>query len=180
MKDKPTDIVQEIVDLYSRERMLAFFEFTLEGADHLPVSGLCRISEPKRDASKMRYLSLSFVMDTPGDAERRAAGAALATLGGTALVSAIPKVTEVMRMPGMDVSPETYLAELDLILAVEPGDDFVAEELVPAIERGSGIRSTDIVSWPAEPASSPPVPAGGTNPPTSLVETVRRWLRGLR
>ena len=149
MTTERIDILQEFVDLYKHEDMLAFFEFDLARAGASPVSGLCRISKPKGTSSSMKYVSLSFVADTPDDAARAAIEAALDRIESAAFTTALPAVAAVVPVPVMTRAADTYIRQMDLMLKayVDPGKPFITEVLLPALQRLTQLTAKEVVWW---------------------------------
>lgn len=108
MDARRIDIMQEFVDLYQHEAMLAFFALQLDREAAEPIRGLCRISKPK-SRPHMPYLSLTFLVDAPDDAARALVDDALARLGATTFTAAVPVVSEVVPVPEMEAGrPITF------------------------------------------------------------------------
>jgi hypothetical protein len=148
-QQKRIDIFREFVDQYAREDMLAFFEFTLDCADRGPVSGLCRISRPKAGSSSLKYLSLTFVLDTPDEAIRLPVQDSLARIEETRLRAALPQIAGVVPTPPISTSPEHYIKQIDILLGAAPTPDqrFIAERLVPALCEITEIKVNEISWW---------------------------------
>lgn len=150
--DGSVDLLREFVDLYSREEMLAFFEFRLEQAGGRDIEGLCRISQPKDGRSNLYYLSLGFVVDTPDDSARRLVDDALSRLDGDALRSAVPTVVEVLPVTSMPTGPESFVRQADILFDEQSTDDAAAtlSKLVPALAKITGIQARELVWWTGE------------------------------
>ena len=170
------DLRQELIDLYAGEHMLAFFEFTLERSGNEALSGLCRVTQPKRHRPALRYLSLSFLVDTPDSATRPVVQKALARLEGSALKTAVPGMTDGAIISSLSSSTENYIPQTDLLLESEVNEAFITTQLVPAIARIAQLHLT-YVEWWEESRSLAAPPADAPSPPSSLLATVRDWLR---
>jgi hypothetical protein len=175
---KPIDIMQEFVDLYGKEEMLAFFDFNVERPGKEAISGLCRISRPKSQGAKMQYLSLTFVADTPDDDAYNTLATALERLDADSLRRAVPEVSEVVSMPSISRGSQSYIGQADILLESAPDRQFIALRLLPAIRRLMQVKPTEVVWW-AEPSASdaaaarPPVPAESG---ASLVGSIKSYL----
>ena len=147
--DGSVDLLREFVDLYSREEMLAFFEFRLRQTDGGEIEGLCRISQPKDGRSNLYYLSLGFVADTPDEAARSAIDSALSRLDGDSLRTAVPSVVEVLPVTSMPTGPESFVRQADILFdedqATDPATTLAA--LVPALAEITGIHTSELVWW---------------------------------
>ncbi len=177
-REEPIDIIQEFVDQYAREEMVAFFDFVVEREAQQPVSGLCRIARPKGGGSEMHYLSLSFVADTPDDEARATARAALGKIDGPALRQAVHEVAEAIPVPSFGVGPESCLAQIDVLFQADPDRQLIAQQLIPAIQRIAQLRAADIVWWDAVPAAdAPSASPGPAAAGSSLVGRLRGQLR---
>jgi len=147
--DGSVDLLREFVDLYSREEMLAFFEFRLERPQGGDIEGLCRISQPKDGRSNLYYLSLGFVVDTPDEESRTLIDEALARLDGDALRSAVPSVVEVLPVTSMPAGPESFVRQADILFDEQSAENPTAtlERLVPAVAKITGIHPRELVWW---------------------------------
>ena len=151
MKDQRIDIMQEFVDLYQHEEMLAFFEFSIAPRGAAAVSGLCKISKPKGHDTALRYLSLTFMADTPDEASTATMEAALDRLAHDAFKAALPSVVEVVPLPQMTGGSESYLRQFDVMLEehIDPGQPFVMDRLLPALCNVAGLQARPLVWWDA-------------------------------
>ncbi len=175
MSDKPIDIMQDFIAQYAKEEMLAFFDFTLPQAGRAPVAGLCKISQPKNGA-RLKYLSLTFMVDTPDEEARVRIERALNRMEEDGLRKSLPAVAEVIPMPSMNTGAENYIRQTDILLqdVIYPDRSFVADLLIPAIRKVTGVDVTDVVWW--DGASTPPAVAGAARD-ASLVSSVREYLK---
>ncbi len=175
---KPIDIMQEFVDLYGKEEMLAFFDFSIERPGKEAIAGLCRISRPKRSGAKMQYLSLTFVADAPDEHARTTIAAVLERIDADSLRHAGAEVSEVVSLPSMGDPAQTYVAQADILLDTAPDKPFIALRLLPAIQRLMQVKPTEVVWW-AEPATAGkpgPRPAMPAESAASLVSNIRSYL----
>ena len=158
MAEKRIDLIQEFVDLYKQEEMLAFFEFRIGGPTG--TAGLCRISKQKGAAAGMRYLSLTFMVDAPDEKSRAAADSALNRIEDAAMQAALPAVAAVVPIPVMIHGGENYVRQVDVMLRepTEVNNAFVRDRLLPAVFRLSGITTSAVEWWdetaPAAPANA--------------------------
>jgi hypothetical protein len=173
--DRPIDIMQEFVDLYGKEEMLAFFDFGIERPGKEAIAGLCRISRPKSSGAKMQYLSLTFVADTPDEQARDAVAAVLERLDADSLRRAVAEVSEVVCMPGIGDASQTYVAQADILLDTAPDEQFIASRLLPAIRRLMQVKPTEVVWWADSTAPSPraALPAESE---ASLIGSIKSYL----
>ena len=150
-KPERIDIFQEFVAQYAREEMLAFFEFTLDRGDKEPLSGLGRISQPKQGSSNLRYLSLTFVFDTPDEAAKTAIEHVLAHLTETSLQAALPQAAGLVPTPSMHTGPEHYIRQIDILLGanITPDKRFISESLVPALQKIFPLQFGEVSWWEA-------------------------------
>lgn len=175
---KPIDIMQDFIDLYGKEEMLAFFDFCVERPGKEPISGLCRISRPKSSSAKMQYLSLSFLADTPDEDAQSAIAAVLARIDTDGLRRAVGEVSEVVTMPSVGRASDSYVGEADILLDAPPDKEFIAVRLLPAIRRLMQVQPTEVVWWAeSEPGGSPSArPAVGAQSGASLVGSIKSYL----
>ncbi len=170
------DLRQELIDLYADEQMLAFFEFTLERPGNEALSGLCRIAQPKPHRSTLRYLSLIFLVDTHDSTTRLVVQKALAWLEGSALKTAVPGMTDGALISSLNSSTENYIAQTDLLLESDVNKAFITTQLIPTIARIAQLHLTHVEWWEESRGLAAP-PADVPPQPSSLLTTVRDWLR---
>lgn len=157
--DQPIDIMQEFVDQYAREEMLAFFEFTVPRPAPPAIAGLCKISRAKSGGSRLKYLSLSFMVDTPDDDARRRVDEALGRMEEGGLHARLSQVVDVVPMPSLNAGAENHLRQADLLLddTVVPDQFFIQERLIPMICAVTQVALGEIVWWGAQaPPATPP------------------------
>ena len=154
------DIMQEFIDLYKHEAMLAFFEFHLERAAAEPIRGLCRISKPK-SSPHLPYLSLTFLVDVDTAAAHALVDGILARLDSATFNAALPVVTEVVPVPDMASGSANYIRQLDLMLVAHtsPGKPFIAERLLPTLRALTQFKTSEVVWWDLDEESAPPAAA---------------------
>jgi hypothetical protein len=135
-QSKRIDIFQEFVAQSAREDMLGFFEFTLDLEDKGTTTGICRLSQPKAGSSSLRYLSLTFVCDTPDEESKRAIDHVLSHLDESRLQAAVPQTTGIVPTPSMHTGPEHHIRQIDILLSsgATPDKRFIAERLLPALQ----------------------------------------------
>jgi hypothetical protein len=172
-EERPIDITRQFVEMYAREEMLCFFDFSMVSAAGDAISGLCRISKPKQGRSSMRYLSMVFIVDTPDEASRREVPAMLARLEGDSLKAFVPEIADVMAVPVPAGNREKYVHQVDLLLDsdIEPDERFISAMLLPAVRTLTGVRTSEMVWW------GDAAPVGTEAPGESGRET---FLGGLR
>jgi len=203
MKNERIDVMQEFVELYQHEELLAFFEFSIERPGAAAVSGLCKISQPKAEdtrslsgvaarsdqrersiektpAAGSRYLSLTFMADTPDDASTATIDAALEGLDREAFQHALPSVDAIIPVPTMTQSAELYVRQYDLMLnpRLDPGEAFVMERVLPALRSFAGLHAHHVVWWDGKEQR----PAGGAEPAAapeahSMLGSLRSYLK---
>lgn len=186
-KEKPIDLMDEVISLFSREEMIAYFDFQLPVGGDASFGGLCKISRSKRDASQLNYASVLFIVDAPTPACRQGILEKLDALDETRLQEAIPELTTLVPVPAAATHPGLLLKQIDLIL--EKGcpatRHFVQDKLYPVICRLAGLYAEPLVFWPApaEPAShepataKPPAQPAEVDPDTSLRSKLMKLFR---
>src|SRR5579862_1897871 len=149
MKSDRIDVMREFVELYQQEELLAFFEFDIERPSAAPVNGLCKISKPKAREATIRYLSLTFMADTPDDSSTATIEAALAGLDREAFQHALPSVDAIVPVPAMTGGAELSVRQYDLMLnaRLDPGETFIMERLLPALRSFAGLHAHHVVWW---------------------------------
>ena len=148
-EDNVIDLRQQVVDLFNKEEMLAFFDFSLEVGGTGTATGLCKVSRPKRAKSQARYYSMLFMIDTPDAAMRRDIGMYMGRVNWQGLADEIPGVESVLSMRGVDLGPTVFFQETDVY--VKQGTDvtarYIANDVYPAVVKAVGLRPGELVFW---------------------------------
>ena len=176
------DIFQEFVEQYTREELLAFFDLILPRPGKEPLLGLGRISQPKQGSSSLRYLSLTFVVDTPDEEARTAVQHMLTRLEEESLRAALPQAAGLVPTPSMHTGPEHYIRQIDILLGATtiPDKYFITERLVPALQKILPVQINEVSWWEARPEESDDAGCElhtGEAQSTSLVSTLKNFLR---
>jgi hypothetical protein len=143
------DVNQQLIDLFNKEKMLAFFDFRLNLGGNEPVSGLCKISRPKGTGEQAQYISLLFLIDTPNDAVWQEVDAFARNIDWRTFRGEMPGVQTVLPIPTRHQGAGIYFKETDIYLNSEVvvSKAYVASKLCPAISRVIGLRAGELVFW---------------------------------
>lgn len=181
MKSDRIDIMQEFAELYQHEEMLAFFEFSIERPGAAAVNGLCKIAKPKTGDTRLRYLSLTFMADTPDDASTATIEAGLDQLDRDAFKASLASAAEIVPVPLMTIGSENYLRQFDIMLGehVDAGKPFIMDRLLPALRSFAGLHAQHVVWWDAVAESPDRTPAdtAGAGDAPSVLGSVRSYLK---
>ena len=147
------DLDRQLLDLFKKERMLAFFDFRVHLGDAEPLSGLCKISQPKGGSQQPQYLSLLFLIDTPDDTAWQQVDAYTEHLDWNAFMRELPGVVTVLPIPHLHRGAGIYFKEVDIYLdsSVTIAKPYVMSTLYPAILRVVGLTGGEVVFWDVVP-----------------------------
>lgn len=177
----PVDIMQECTALFNQEDTLAFFDFQYAPGGGNSVDGLCRIARPKRSLSGQEYVSIVFIMDTPGAAAREHAAAAMKELSSGILEKKLPEISSVVSMPQANCGQETCIKQIDIMLK-QPfavSEIFISERLYPAVRDALSMSAGELCWWEDMKAAAPVAPAAdaaGKQPAVSFTGRLREKL----
>jgi|WetSurMetagenome_2_1015567.scaffolds.fasta_scaffold07906_8 hypothetical protein len=143
------DVNQQLIDLFNKEKMLAFFDFRLNLGGDESVSGLCKISRPKGTGEQIQYISLLFLIDTPNEAVGQQVDTFTRNIGWSSFREAMPGVQTVLPIPAGQQGAGIYFKETDIYLNsdVVISKAYVASKLYPAISNIVGLRAGELVFW---------------------------------
>ncbi len=143
------DINRQLLDLFNKEKMLAFFDFRLNLGGDEPVSGLCKISRPKGTEGPAQYISLLFLIDTPSEEIWHQVDGIAGKIGWQNFTEAMPGVQTVLPIPAGQQGTGIYFKETDLYLKsdVVVSKAYVASKLCPAISNIVGLTAGELVFW---------------------------------
>lgn len=180
---KRIDIFQEFVAQSAREDMLGFFEFTLDLEDKGIAAGICRLSQPKAGSSSLRYLSLTFVIDTADEDTKRAIERVLSHPEEGRLQTALPQTIGVVPTPSIYTGPEHYIRQVDILLSAgaHPDKQFIADRLLPALQRILPLTIGEVSWWDVRTEDAADLQSGRhlqeeSHP--SLIDRLKNFFRG--
>lgn len=147
------DLDRQLLELFKKERMLAFFDFRVQLGDAEPLSGLCKISQPKGSSRQSQYLSLLFLFDTPQAADWQQVDDSIGRLDWNAFLSELAGVVTVLAIPPLHRGTMIYFKEVDIYLdsGVAIGKRYVINELYPAILKVMKLTGGEVVFWDGVP-----------------------------
>jgi hypothetical protein len=143
------DLNQQLVELFNKERMLAFFDFQVKFGGIEPLSGLCKISRPKGVGQQSQYLSLLFLIDTPNYAAWKHVDLFAKDIDWNGLKGELPGVETVLSIPHLNQGTGIYFKEADIYLnsSVVIVKDYVLNKLYPAVLKVTGLQGGELVFW---------------------------------
>lgn len=147
--EKIIDLKQQLIGLFEKEEVLAFFDFELAVDPGVTVQGLCKISEPKAGASKSNYLSLLFIIDASDDAIEAKVDSYMKGILWHKFKDRMSGIDIIVPMPHVSHGMRHYLKEVALYLGrqTQITPSFVSGNLYPAIVKTLGCRSGEPVFW---------------------------------
>jgi hypothetical protein len=175
------DVTKQLQDVLKREEMLAFFDFRFDSETGKTISGLCKISRPRAGKARSKYVSLSFIMDTPNGEARGEARSKIERVRWENLKGQLVGLEDLLVLPSTDLgSGDFVVSELDLYVdgGVELERKYVFDELHPAIVKTVGITSgTPVYFLDALPDAEPlPGESAVQTRGNSLVQKLKRML----
>jgi len=142
-----TDLISLLGDVFKKEDMVAFFEFSHEVSNQEVVSGLCRISRPKKGDSNLNYIALTFVLDTPDLATVNSFTAIAKKFRTDNLSRYLDTVKSTMLLP--PISPSHALSIREVEIVFQEGSvldrEFILDWLYPTILSITKFKSQDII-----------------------------------
>jgi|GEM_PF-1578512 hypothetical protein len=151
------DLDKELSELFTREELFGFFDIGVPLADDKTVSGLCKISKPKGGASKPKYFSLLFVIDTQ---DRETWGEVDRYMGridwsGFARVSG--NVQDALPMLSKSFGSGNYVKEVYIYLQSVSGfsKEYVFNKLFASIPAVTGLEVGSLTFWDDLPETGP-------------------------
>jgi hypothetical protein len=143
------DLKEQLLDLFKKEQMLAFFDFQLRLGGNEPLSGLCKISRPKGSGEQGQYISLLLLIDTPNETVWRQVDTFTNAIGWNAFRGEMPGVQTVLPIPNFHRGAGMYFKEADIYLDgdVVVSKGYVSTKLYPAILRVIGLKGGELVYW---------------------------------
>lgn len=180
--DEVTDLKQELVGLFDKENVVAFFDFQLAVDQNESVQGLCKISGPKEGETKSNYLSLLFIIDAPNDAAETKVDKLIRNISWSGLETRLDGTRMVIPMPHVGYDTRHYFKGVEIYLAPEIRVDrsYIADKLYPAISGILGCMANEIIFWEELPSEKKRLEAADVknNADRTLIEQVIDYFRG--
>jgi hypothetical protein len=171
------DLITQLIDLFNKEQMLAFFDFQVTPGGNEPVSGLCKISMPKGADEQSQYVSLLFLIDTPNDTVWEHVNAFVNNIGWDAFRRELPGAETVLSIPHLIHTTEIYFKETAIYLSsnVTVSKYYVSSKIYPTVLRVTGLRPGELVFWEDLPESKREIKGLGSEEgtPHSLVARLK-------
>lgn len=147
--EKIIDLKQQLIGLFEKEEVLAFFDFELTVDPGASVQGLCKISEPKAGAAKSNYLSLLFIIDAIDDAIEAKVDAHMKGILWQEFKGRLSGIDMIVPMPHVGYGTRHYLKEVELYLdrQTQITPSFVSGDLYRAIVKTLGCSGGEPVFW---------------------------------
>ncbi|MDQ5984369.1 MAG: hypothetical protein CSYNP_00064 [Syntrophus sp. SKADARSKE-3] len=147
--EKIIDLKQQLIDLFDREEILAFFDFQLAIRSNENIQGLCKISEPKKGQAASYYLSLLFIIDTTDDAIEGLVDAHIKATSWVDFKHFVKGVNMVVPLPHVRNETRHCLKEVEIYFDgnTRITRPYIAHELYPAILRVFRCIGGELVFW---------------------------------
>jgi hypothetical protein len=152
--DTILDLNQELMSVFNKEEMVAFFEFTFSGGDNEVYSGLCKIAHPKKEGGKLTYFSLLFITDVPDSKKWSDMETLMAKIDWNRFARYLPHVDSVLSIPIHKSIKGVYLRETTIYVTnTKPSlKSYLVNDLYPAILKVTGFNAEEPVFWGDQPA----------------------------
>jgi hypothetical protein len=147
--EKVTDLKQQLIGLFDKENVIAFFDFRLTVDQNESVQGLCKISEPKDGETKSNYLSLLFIIDTIDDTVEAKVDALVKGIQWSGLKARLYGSNMVIPMPHVKYDTRHYLKDVEIYLSpqIRVSRSYIADNLYPAISGILGCTANELIFW---------------------------------
>jgi hypothetical protein len=147
--EKVTDLKQQLIGLFDKEKVLAFFDFQLVVDQNESVQGLCKISEPKEGEAKSNYLSILFIIDIIDDAMEKKVDTLINGISWSGFETHLWGSKMIIPMPHVKHDSQHYLKGVDIYLSanIQVNRSYIADNLYPAIVKILGCKGNELIFW---------------------------------
>lgn len=172
MGDDPiVDVRRQFIQLFAKEEMLAFFDFSLVLGERGSVAGLCKIAKPRGTPQGDSYLSLLFLIDAPDEETQEQVTRYARGIPWKDLERHLSGVQTVLSIPHLRPGMGFFYKETDIYFSgrKDLSKPFLSGSLFPAILKVTGFTAQELVFWedlgerkeaPAVEAAPPDAGAG--------------------
>lgn len=169
------DLDEEFLDLFNKEEVYAFFDFSLSLSEERATTGLCKISKPRSAGSKSYYISLLFMIDVSDDAECKDVDEYMEKIDWMALKAAVPGIATILPMPHLSPRSGIYFKIVDVYLTGNQLTRSFLDGFHPLFAKVAGFRAETPVYWDDMPQDiKPPAGKKGHPAPKSVAGYIDR------
>ena len=147
--DASIDIKQELVDLFEKEALVAYFDVTSSPDITPPLSGICKIAKPLAGSTGQQYISLLFIIDTPDADTLRIAKECVKRIDEDRLTKCDPEITSAVLMPETTIGDVYYTRHIDVLLAspIRGETQTIVGNIHEAIRDVPSLEPGELVWW---------------------------------
>jgi hypothetical protein len=148
--EKVTDLKQQLIGLFDKEKVLAFFDFHLVVDQNESIQGLCKISEPKAGEAKSNYLSILFIIDIIDGAMEEKVDTLMKGISWSGFETYLWGSSMIIPMPYVKQhDSQHYLKEVDIYLNANTrvSRSYIVDNLYPAIIKILGCKGNGLIFW---------------------------------
>jgi len=138
---------RKLLEVLQGEKFLAFFDFCkLQDNGASLIDGLCKVAIPVDEA--LKYLSLTFIFDTPSEAKHNLAIIIASSLTKEKFHEHIPEVYAITSVTGTMRQGDHYVHFIDLMFRNDFPDDMqdLIKKVVYVIRHAASL-DTEIPQW---------------------------------
>ena len=153
------DIEEEIIRIFKREELLAYFDISYDLTDECLLNGLCKISKPKTNSEGMKYLGLLFVFDVLNCKCLQEINRIMQAYEAGGLKRCLKELDFVIVCPSTELSSNNSkicIRQVDLVFpdSFIPGREFLEEDLLPALCATGHLPNVKLEWWPDDANSA--------------------------
>jgi len=147
--EKVTDLKQQLIGLFDKEKVVAFFDFRLVVDQNESVQGLCKISESKEGEAKSNYLSILFIIDIIDGATEEKVDKLIKGISWSGFEANLWGISMIIPMPYVKHDSQHYLKEVDIYLSTntQVSRSYIIDNLYPAIIKILGCKGNELIFW---------------------------------
>lgn len=142
---------------FQQEEFLAFFDLHQPSSSGQGLTGLCKVARPKGTHSKINYIGLTFIFDTPSPQMHMVAESAMAKLNAASFKKYLPTLHTVTSVPCSARREENYVHQLDLVFnkGAQPEIKDAINQVVFIIRQATGFQTETPQWWDESNAPRP-------------------------
>ena len=163
MRERIIDLDEEFLNLFKKEEMFAFFDFSLGLPEDRTIPGLCKISRPKSAGANSYYISMLLMIDVDDDTMCRLVDEYMNKINWKDLNVSMPEIVSVLPMPRLSTRAGIYFREVYIYLTADKLTKSFFAQFHPLFAGVTGFRAATPIFWDDMPQDAKPV--GMSAPP---------------
>lgn len=148
-EDLIVDLDKELLNMFDKEEMFAFFNFEVSTPSEKIVAGLCKVTKPKTGEAQSVYFSLLFILDIPDNDTWREVDTLMNSLQWGNFERHSEKIEYVLPMASRSLSTGNYFKEVCIYLTGmnDLTKQYIFNKVYSVLPAVTNFKTGDLTFW---------------------------------